>query len=101
MNNLFWEAGDIRLFYREIKSMAKSTMLDVSSLEPIIISNIDSDRVFNADISYPILVLVDGDDLVSILDGNHRVVKALEMSVEQLPSLVVDIKCDDRLKILK
>lgn len=37
----------------------------------------DPVRVDNADLKYPIIVAKYGDDFISILDGQHRLVKAL------------------------
>lgn len=42
----------------------------------------DPVRVENADLKYPIIVAKYGDDFISILDGQHRVVKALRDDVK-------------------
>jgi len=41
----------------------------------------DSDRVESSDLDYPIIVLSSGGELKSILDGQHRVTKALRDGV--------------------
>jgi hypothetical protein len=42
----------------------------------------DTVRVENADLKYPIILAKYGDDFISILDGQHRVVKALRDGVK-------------------
>jgi hypothetical protein len=100
--NLYWEHNDCLLEYNVVRSMGKKEVINIETLKPLIINNIDSDRVSNADMSYPILVLVDGDVVLYILDGNHRVAKALQYKLLTIDGYVVDINSDVRLqKIFK
>ncbi|NDA78273.1 MAG: hypothetical protein EBY07_10860 [Actinobacteria bacterium] len=47
-----------------------------------------------ADLSYPIILLKGGGEIVSILDGHHRVVKVLEKE-EKIRCRVLDLDFSD------
>ena len=54
---------------------------------------IEPDRVTNADIKYPIIIVVDDSgNYKSILDGNHRANKAIQNGSETIPAKLVNIK---------
>mgnify|MGYP007127763471 FL=1 len=54
---------------------------------------IEPDRVTNANIKYPIIIVVDDSgNYKSILDGNHRANKAIQNGSETIPAKLVNIK---------
>lgn len=60
----------------------------------------DPVRVENADLKYPIIVAKYGDDFISILDGQHRVVKVLRDDVNiKVKILDLDLAPDPWKKI--
>ena len=102
MKDLYWETNGLRVYYSDVIKYSNIAIIDTMILKPFIISTIDEDRVSNADITYPILILVDGSRIVSILDGNHRVIKALKSSIDSIRAYTVDINsCEDIFKIFK
>jgi len=58
----------------------------------------DPARVQAADIQEPILIAYDGKTPISIIDGQHRLTKALEMGERYIPWIRVDVNSDPRLK---
>lgn len=65
--------------------------MDPEELEPLLIkTKRDSERVESSDLEYPIIVLSSGGELKSILDGQHRVVKALD-SGEMVKVRILDL----------
>ena len=54
---------------------------------------IEPDRVSNADITYPIIIVVDDSgNYKYVLDGNHRANKAIDAGLECIPAKLVNIK---------
>ena len=60
----------------------------------------DPARVQATDIQEPILIAYDGKTPISIIDGQHRLTKALEMGEKYIPWIRVDVNSDPRLKQL-
>ena len=54
---------------------------------------IEPDRVSNADITYPIIIVVDNNgNYKHVLDGNHRANKAIDAGLKFIPAKLVNIK---------
>jgi hypothetical protein len=83
----FWETevdGEtIRVTIKDIMNHLDSGVeIDPNEIKHLLIDvERDPIRVENADLSYPIIIAKSGDEFVSILDGQHRVVKALRDDV--------------------
>ena len=58
----------------------------------------DPERVQAADTSEPLLIAYDGMTPIKILDGQHRLQKALNTGMERVPVSRVDINSDPKLK---
>lgn len=58
----------------------------------------DSARVQAADTSKPLLIAYDGMKPIKILDGQHRLQKALNTGMQKVPVTRVDINSDPKLK---
>jgi RNA-binding protein YhbY len=50
----------------------------------------DPNRVQSADLKYPVILLSSGGEIKSILDGQHRIVKALENN-EMIKVRILDL----------
>ena len=69
--------------------------MDPKELEHLLIkTKRDPKRVSRADLSYPIILLKKAGKIISILDGQHRVVKALE-SGDEIRCRVLDLDVSD------
>lgn len=69
--------------------------IDPKELEHLLIkTKRDPKRVSRADLSYPIILLKKAGKIISILDGQHRVVKALE-SGDEIRCRVLDLDVSD------
>ena len=69
--------------------------IDPKELEHLLIkTKRDPKRVSRADLSYPIILLKKAGKIISILDGQHRVVKALE-SGDEIRYRVLDLDVSD------
>ena len=48
-------------------------------------------RVMGSDLSYPIIVIKSGGEYTTVLDGNHRLQKAINTNVEYIQAKVLDL----------
>ena len=81
-----WEDGDIKITLQDIlvnaASYVKSVKINPNELEPLLIqTERDPDRVQAADLQYPIIVTTENGQYKKILDGQHRLEKALHLKV--------------------
>lgn len=81
-----WEDGDIKITLQDIlvnaASYVKSEKINPNELEPLLIqTERDPDRVQAADLQYPIIVTTENGQYKKILDGQHRLEKALHLKV--------------------
>ena len=70
------------------------TKCNVKDLIKVVIDlEIDAIRMFNADLSYPIIVIAsERGEYRCILDGNHRVQKAIITNLSTIDAKVIKIK---------
>lgn len=84
----FWETevdGEtVRVTIKDImKYLDEGIEIDPNDVKHLLIDvERDPNRVEAADLSYPIIVAKSGNKFISILDGQHRVVKALRDDVK-------------------
>ena len=81
-----WEDGDIKITLQDIlvnaASYVKSEKINPNELEPLLIqTERDPDRVEAADLQHPIIVTTENGQYKKILDGQHRLEKALHLKV--------------------
>ena len=81
-----WEDGDIKITLQDIlvnaASYVKSEKINPNELEPLLIqTERDPDRVEAADLQHPIIVTTENGQYKNILDGQHRLEKALHLKV--------------------
>ena len=94
-----WEDGDIKVTIKEVLKYLddnKVTVEEVSTnkLKPILIAGPrDPKRVQAANLKYPAVVVVDmNGKYKSILDGNHRVEKAINNDIPTIKVLKLDLR---------
>jgi len=74
-----WADGDISVTLDDVLKLSSEThSVDPNTLKHLLIDVVrDKSRIEDADLSYPILVSVSEGVVTKILDGQHRVVKAM------------------------
>jgi hypothetical protein len=78
-----WQDGDIKITLQDVLDIADAPIeVDPNELEPLLIkTKRDPARVQAASLEHPIVVTTLNGQYKSILDGQHRVVKALQNKV--------------------
>jgi len=83
----FWEDGDLKITIGDVISYLDQQKVpvkdvDLNKVKEILIdqdyTGKQKDRARKANLNYPIIVVVKDGKYKSILDGNHRVFKAIE-----------------------
>lgn len=66
--------------------------LTTEQLEPLLIkTNREADRIQQAYLSYPIIVIKNKGKITQILDGQHRVLKAITNNIKTVPARILDL----------
>jgi len=75
-----WQDGDSKITLQDVLDIADEPIeIDPNELKPLLIkTERDPARVQAADLEYPIVVTTQNGQYTSILDGQHRIVKASE-----------------------
>jgi hypothetical protein len=87
INNTFWESevdgNPVKVTLSDVLDYLDNGFeLDPNSISHLLIDvERDKNRIESADLSYPIILTAKGGKLLSILDGQHRVVKAIRDGV--------------------
>ena len=78
-----WQDGDSKITLQDVLDIADEPIeIDPNELKPLLIkTERDPARVQAADLEYPIVVTTLNGQYKNILDGQHRVVKALQNKV--------------------
>ena len=105
---MFWEAeinGKIvRVTFTDVvKYLEGSIKIDPNNIKHLLIdTNRDPNRIKTADLSYPIILVKSKGKFISILDGQHRVIKAIRDSVDiKAKFLDLDLAPEKFVKVLK
>lgn len=105
-----YEDGSGRITIKDIiKELDKQKVpikdISISELKPVIIKQDyrgnAKERVDKADLSYPIIVIVKDRKYKSILDGNHRIFKAIENGSKTIKAREIDLDSKDTPQIYK
>lgn len=77
-----WVDGDVEITLQDVLSMASDPIsMNPEDLEHLLIdTKRDPGRVKGADLKYPIVVSVQSGKPTKILDGQHRLVKAIQLT---------------------
>ena len=78
-----WQDGDSKITLQDVLDIADEPIeIDPNELKPLLIkTERDPARVQAADLEYPVVVTTLNGQYTSILDGQHRIVKALDNGV--------------------
>jgi hypothetical protein len=78
-----WQDGDSKITLQDVLDIADEPIeIDPNELKPLLIrTDRDPARVQAADLEYPIVVTTLNGQYEQIIDGQHRVVKALDNGV--------------------
>ena len=95
-----WEDNGKKITLQQLLDVIKNypvVQAPIEKVEKISLTprsgGIEPDRVNNADIKYPIIIVVDDSgNYKSILDGNHRANKAIQNGSKTIPAKLVNIK---------
>ena len=97
--NTSWKDGDLKVTIREVLKYLDDNKVNVEEvstdkLKPILIAGPrDPKRVQAADLQYPAIVVVDmNGKYKSILDGNHRVEKAINNDIPTIKVRELDLR---------
>lgn len=76
-----WKDGDVNISLNDVLQLSSDPVeVDPKQFSSLLINvSRDEKRVDSADLSYPIVVATLGDKPTKILDGQHRVVKAIKL----------------------
>jgi hypothetical protein len=93
----YWQDGDIKVTIQDVLEQADDPIeVDPKDLEHLLIRTTRTpDRVAAADLQFPIVVSTRNGEYKEILDGQHRLVKALQ---EELPVSVRVLNLDEALE---
>ena len=95
-----WEDNGKKITLQQLLDVIKNypvVQAPIEKVEKISLTprsgGIEPDRVNNADIKYPIIIVVDDSgNYKSILDGNHRANKAIQNGSKTIPAKLINIK---------
>lgn len=97
LTSTYWENKGIRLTLKDVlsyldKNDIKSEYINPKELKKILIdTERDEERVNKSNLRYPVIVTRQNNKFISILDGNHRVEKALKNNVNKIKVRVLDL----------
>lgn len=97
--NTSWTDGDVTITISDVEEFLRGTKvinIPVKDIEHLNINKnkVDDDtikRVMRSDLSFPIIIIKDGGKYTSVLDGNHRLQKAINTNVEYIQAKVLDL----------
>ena len=89
-----WQDGDVKISIKDVLKIADEPIeIDPTKLKHLLIqTKRDSARVQAADLQYPLVVTTKGGQYTKILDGQHRLMKALQ---EELPVSIRVLNLDE------
>ena len=100
--NTSWTADykgkEVKIFLKDInnyldKKGVNAIEIDPKELEHLLIkTKRDSNRVQNASLDYPIIVVKNKGEFTYILDGQHRVVKCLTNKIDKIKARVLELE---------
>jgi len=75
----YWESSKGKITLLELlEYTSKETIMDAKVFEALLLKvDRKEERISNTDLSYPIIVTVDGVEYKHVLDGQHRIIKAI------------------------
>ena len=74
----------------EVYNLSVKTILDTIGDKFTTVKK-DLDRILKADLSHPIIIVKKNGELSYILDGNHRMKKAIEVGEDTIKAKILDL----------
>jgi hypothetical protein len=93
----YWQDDKVIITLKEILQHLDNNkipikQIDVNEIKNIIINqNYDNERVSSADLNYPVILIKKNAKYKSILDGNHRALKAIKLNIRYIQAREIDI----------
>jgi hypothetical protein len=92
--NSSWTKGKITVTLKDLLKIIKDYpiyYIDPLKLSKYIIFDDNKERVINSDLNYPSIVIVNNNNIEYVLDGFHRIQKALENNIQKVKVKFVDL----------
>ena len=97
-----WEDDEIKITIGDIVDYIGNTVVDIpiSYLKKVLKTQLDKvtkeeERIMKADLQYPIIVVKKDGNITYVLDGNHRLQKAIMTGEEYIKAKVLDMDNPD------
>ena len=95
-----WETDDENVTIGEVVDYLGDETVDINVLElsqqlPRSLTTTNPERKASANLDYPIIVIKSGGQYQSVLDGNHRLQKAIDQGVENIKAKILDLTADE------
>lgn len=105
LNNTSWETEDGKVTLTQLLDATKDIPVEnipLEKLKPFLLKWDDKKeliRIDKVDLTYPILVFVKGNKFLTIIDGNHRVHKAIQQGEKEIKGKLIEIdKLPERIR---
>jgi len=85
--------GEVDDYLREVTPV-DINVLELSQQLPRSLTTTNPERIASANLDYPIIVVKSGGQYQSVLDGNHRLQKAIDQGVENIKAKILDLTAD-------
>jgi len=95
--NTYWSDGDTTIYFKDILKYLDEQKVPIQMVDPKELKNLliktkrDPNRVEKADLQYPLIVSMVNGEYKSILDGQHRLFKALKYNLDKIKIRVLNI----------
>jgi len=86
--------GEVDDYLREVTPV-DINVLELSQQLPRSLTTTNPERIASANLDYPIIVVKSGGQYQSVLDGNHRLQKAIDQGVENIKAKILDLTADE------
>ena len=84
-----WKNGKYSLTLEELLGEIREVPVSMISVETLKLFGsevlLEEERIENADLNFPVILIFKQGVLFRIVDGNHRIEKAIRMGVKELP----------------
>ena len=95
-----WETDDEKVTIGEVVDYLGDETVDINVLElsqqlPRSLTTTNPERIASANLDYPIIVVKSGGQYQSVLDGNHRLQKAIDQEVKSIKAKILDLDDDE------
>jgi len=95
--NTSWSDDDTTIYFKDVLKYLDDQKVPIQTIDPKRIENLliktkrDPKRVEESDLQYPLIVSMVNGKYKSLLDGQHRLVKALKNNLDKVKVRVLDI----------